>query len=431
MEVNIVDKSNWEKIIEVSVPYNDLVADIEAKLAEYKKKIKLEGFRKGKVPVHLIKQMFGKEIEAQVAEDKVSDILTKIGEQNGFVPISTAKIEDFHFDHEDGLKFKALVEIVPSIELQKYKDFKLEKRKYQVGDEDIDIALESLREQNAIVENVEDAAEVGHFVVADFQKLDRTGVPIIGEKYEDRYFELSENSKQEKNNLTDQLIGAKINETRHVLIPAQSKDKKETIENYSVTLKEIKKRTLPELDDEFSKDLGNFNDLEELKTRIREDLTRRFEEDYEKVFEEAIITELVKSNDFTIPEPMITNYLESLIENVNKTSKKKVDENEFRTEYRAEAIRRIKWMLISDQIVRRENLSISEDEINDYIEKLIERNRSDAVQIRTYYKRPETIKRLKDELLEAKVFKFVADHSKVVDKKVTRKDLQKKSDLVV
>ncbi|MBN1153437.1 trigger factor [candidate division KSB1 bacterium] len=431
MDVKIVDKSNWEKIIEVTVPYDDLVVDIDAKYNDYKKNIKLEGFRKGKVPVNLIKQMFGKEIEAQVAEEKISDILSEISKKNEFIPISSAKIEDFQFNREKGLAFKALLEIVPSIELQKYKDFKLEKKVYQVDDEDVATALESIREQNAIVENIDDPAEVGHFVVADFQKLDRTGVPIIGEKYDDRYFQLIENTKHEEHHLTDQLVGANINETRHVNLPATTQDGKESIEKYSVTLKEIKKRSLPELNDEFSKDLGDFENLDDLKARIREDLARRFDQEYNELFEQAIITEVVKSHDFTVPEPMIHNYLDSLVENVKKRSKEAVDEQALRSEYRGETIRRIKWMLIQDEIVKAENLSISDDEINDHIETLASNPQMDAIKVRSYYRKPEHLNHLKDDLLERKVIKFIADQSKVKEKKVTRKDLQKKSDLIV
>ena len=431
LDVNIIDKSNWEKTVEVSIPYNDLIEDFEKKYKDYKKNIKLEGFRKGKVPVTLIKQMFGKEIEAQVAEEKISVILEDISKDNKFVPISPARVEEFNFDVDTGLKFKALIEIVPSIEIEKYKAFDLEKEIYQLDDEDVDEAISSIRQQHAVMENVEDPVEVGHYLVADFQKLDDSGVPLIGEKFEDRYFQLTADSEDEGNNLSSQLVGAKIEETRRITLTNKDQDQNEITDNFSVTIKEIKKQVLPELDDEFARDLGDFENLEALKKGVREDLEKRTKNEYDKKFEETIINEVVKANEIEVPEPMIKNYLDSLIENVKKNSQQQVDEANLRNEYRGEAIRRIKWMLINDKIVELEKLEVSNEDVDNRITEMLEGIKQNAAQYKSYYNRPENRDRMKSELLDKKVFQFIADNSTVKEKKISRKDLQKDSKIIV
>lgn len=429
MDVTINEKSNWEKEVEVALTTAELEPDFNNAYKDYKKKIRLEGFRQGKVPLDLIKKLYGKEIEVHVAEDKIPDILEEINKENKLTLISPAKIEEFSYDKENGLKFKALIEHVPEIELDKYKELALEKELYEISDVDVDEALKNLQEQHSTMNTIEADAHIDHFIVADFQKIDTTGVPIIGQKFENRFFQLTHSDKEEDDNqLTDQLIGVKAGDTRKIQIAIENQQQ---IDHYEVTVKEVKEKVLPEINDEFAKDAGDYDNLDELKSKLADDLKARFDEDYDYIFRQKIINELVKANSFTLPEPMIQNYLEAVVKKAWEDSKgKPVDENTIRNEHRPEAIRQFKWILIRDKVSELENIKVEAEEIDTYIEDLIKKNENSRMQITNYYRKEENRERLETDLLEKKITQFVADHSNIIEKKLNREDFEKKSNII-
>ena len=432
MDVNIVDKSNWEKTVEVTVPYVHFKEDFEKAYRDYKKNIKLGGFRKGKVPVSLIKQMFGNEIEAKAAEEKVTEILKDISKEYKLKPISPARIEKISFTKEDGLKLKVFWEVVPEIELEDYKTLSLEREVYQVEEEDMADALENLREQNAVETNLDEEAQIGHIIVADFQKLESTGIPIVGEKYENRAIQLLKNDSEAENEVIEQFVGLKVGDTRNVRFPRiDPQSQQQVMDEFSVTVKEVKKKELPELDDEFAKDLGDFENLEELKSKLQENLAHSFKRDYEQKFTEKIIDELVKVNQFELPEPMIKNYLDLLIEQMKKSTKNEINEEQIRTNYRADTIRRLKWTMIKDKISELEDVKLSDSEIDDYIEKLAEDNKKNSLQIKNYYRNEENRNKLEDDLSEQKIVQFLVENAEITEKIITRNDLKNESKIIV
>jgi trigger factor len=430
LEVNITEKSNWERTLEVTLARDELLGDIEKKLKEYKKTIKLEGFRKGKVPMPMIRKIFGKEIESIVAEEKIPDIISEINKEHKFSLISPAKVDDFSYSEKDGLSFKAAIEIAPDIELKKYKGLSLEQDVYKVGKEDVEEAMNNLREQQPVMNNVEGAAEAGHHIVADFQKLDEGGHPIIGEKFENRYFELMKDDSDEKDDLTDQLVGVKIGETRNVKITYTTPENQEQTNHYAVDVKEIKEKSLPELDDDFAKDVGEFSSLEALKEDVKKNLEQRFKEEYDQRFEERIIDELIHNNVFDVPEPMIYNYLDYLVDSMQRSQRGNPDKNAMRDQYRGEAIRRIKWMMIREKIVELEDVKIEDSDVDAHIDQLIEGDPKSKMQIKNYYRNEKNREQLKDNLLEQSVFKLLTENAKIKKNNVTRKDLQKKSKII-
>ena len=431
MDVTINEKSNWEKEVEVTLSAAELEPDFTKTYKDYKKKIRLEGFRQGKVPLDLIKKLYGKEIEAHVAEEKIPDILDEISVEHNLQLISPAKIQEFSYDKENGLKFKALIEHVPEIELDQYKDLSVEKQVYEVGDADVEEALKNLQEQQATMNTIEEEAQIEHFVVADFQKIDASGVPMVGQKFENRFFFFLRSEKEDDNQLVDQLIGVKAGDSRRVQLKMQTPQDQEQIDHFEVSVKEVKEKILPEINDEFAKDAGDYENLDDLKSKLTDDLKTRFAEDYDYIFRQKIIDELVKANKFELPEPMVENYLQAVIRKAREDSKgQRVDENEIRNEHRAEAIRQFKWILIRDKVAELEDIKVEEKEINDYIDDMVKKNENNRMQIMNYYRKPENRDRLETDLLEKKITQFVADHSEVTEKKIDREDFEKKSNII-
>ncbi|MBN2009706.1 trigger factor [candidate division KSB1 bacterium] len=432
MDVNIIDKSSWEKTIEVEVPTTELENDFEEAYKKYKQRIQLEGFRKGKVPIDLIKKIFGKEIQSEVAEKKVSDILADIGEEHKYSPISPAKLDSFDYTSENGLKFTAMLEIVPDIQLDKYTGFKVERDVYKVDDEDINETLTSVQKQHAEMVTVDGPAQMGYFVVADFQRLDSSGVLIVGEKFENRYIRLDEKQGDEPDELSPQLVGLRAGDEKRVELKHTHHDTHEQhVDIYSIKIKEVKEEKLPALDDEFAKDVGDYETLAELKEKLKEDLIARAKRENEDVLHERIINEIVKANNFEIPEPMIKNYLDQVVQSMQRNSyQQQINENELREEYRGEAIRRLKWQLSKDKICEVEKIEVTDAEVDAKIEELASKNEKGAIQIRNYYRTGENKERLKEDLLDQKVFEFLKENVDIKEKKLSRKDIQKASKII-
>ncbi|NIR51680.1 trigger factor [candidate division KSB1 bacterium] len=426
MKSNITKQGNNQRVIEVDVPDEELSPHFDAAFKKYQKNIRLEGFRKGKVPLSLVKKLYGEEIKNEAIDDVVQSVFKEVSQKENLRPIAPAKLEDVKYEPNEGLQFKAVVEVYPEVELRTYKGVSVEKENYQVGEDDVAAALEDVREGMAVMEPVEEEAQEGHFILADFQQIDVSGVPVIGKKFEDRLFQLGSNSVNFE--LSDQLIGVKPGETRRIefRLPTGNPDPEdERKEYYNVEVKEIKSKQLPDLDDELAKDTGKFETLAELKTDIKNQLMKQTEMNSRQKLRHSIIDEVLKKNTIDIPETLVQNYLNAIIESAKKDSNGQVDEEAIKNEYRARAIWNIKWELVKDKIAELENIEVTEEDKKQFISRFAEERGVDEKQFRKTLKNKRGQNRFEDEILEAKVLDLLEKHAKIKQRKVTRKDLEK------
>jgi len=428
LEVNITDYAEYEKQIEVTVPYDDLTPKFDESYKKYKKSIQLEGFRKGKVPLGLIKKVFGSKIEQEVAENSVSDYLQQVIEEHKIKFHNVEKIESLEFNKEAGLKFTAIVKVEPEITLKKYKGLTIEKEIYEVTDDDINLSLDELREKHATMSNIDGEAKEGHFIIADLQKTDGAGHPLIGERYENQYIQIS--GENADDNFSNQLLGVKAGESRQITIPTP--DNEETKEEfYQFDVKEIKEKILPELDDEFAKDLGDHENLDQLKEMVRNNIEKQKQAEDKQKFHNELIDQVIKSNDFDLPDFLIEDFLDNFAKNIKKDSKKDVDEKELKEHYRADAIWNLRWMAIRDKISEVEEIKIDDSEVENHIENLVKNAGDNAVNVRKFYRDKKNRERMIGELFDKKVVDLIAENSKIKEKTVNFKKLKKAQDLIV
>ncbi len=432
MEVRIEEQGQWERAVEVKVPYEKLVAKFDEAYAKYKKTIQWEGFRKGKVPLDLIKKALGTKIEREVAEDSIPDFLEKAVKENNLKLYDISKLESFSYDRATGLQFKAIIKIQPEIELKKYKALEVEKEIYQITDDDLNEFIENLREQHASMSTFDGEAQHGHYIVADIQGVDVAGLPLIGQKYENRYFYLDD--EETDASFVDQLIGVKAGETRRVKLPVQSQDPnhpENQYEYYDVSVKEIKQKELPALDDEFAKDIGPYETLDQLKDAIRKNLELQAQERAKQNLTNRIMDEVIKSNPIELPDYMIDNFLEAFISDMKNDQPQQNDSEQLRERYRTDAIWNLKWLLILEKIAELENLKVEEAEINDYIEVMAKLAGKNGVAIRKKYRDPKKRDQVMHKILEKKVLDLLTSNAIITDKIVTYRDVQRTQDLIV
>lgn len=424
MDAKITRQGNFERVVEVDVPESELTPHFDKAYQKYKKNIKLEGFRKGKVPMGLVKQLYGDAIKGETIDDVVQSVFQEVRIKEGLRPVAPAKLEDVDYSPENGLHFKAVVEVVPEIELKNYTGLSVERETYQVDDKDVEQALEEYRERMATMEPVEGAAAEGHFIVVDFQQVDASGVPIIGKKFDDRLIELS--NREQSAEMTQQLVGVKAGETRRVELDSyDEKGNKQERVYYSADVKEIKSKQLPVLDDELAKDIGGFETLKDLQDDIRTRLVNRSDFNANRGLRNRLIDELLKKNEFELPESMVTNYLDAIVEGARKDTSRPFDEDAIRTEYRPSAVWTLKWQLAKDRLLELESISINDDDKNQMIARLAEQQGVDEKEIKKSLRGKQAQSRFDDDVLEGKTLDFLQERAKVKEKKLTRKDLEK------
>lgn len=434
MESKITQKGNFEKVVEVDVPEAELAPHFDSIYKKYQKNVKLQGFRKGKVPLSLIKKLYGDAMKGEAIEEVVQSVLREVRDKENLRLVAPAKLEDINYDPEKGLHFKAVCEVAPDIELKNYRGLSVEREVYEVDDQDVSDALNDVREQMAVMQPVETAAEDGHFVLADLQQVDATGLPIIGKKFKDRYFQIVTNNSNNKD-FTEQLIGAKPGDKRRIELDSNDNSNSPNKENkkdyFEVRIKEIKSKQVPELDDGLAKDTGKFESLDELKTDLRSKLTKQAQVNARSRLRRRIIDEVLKKNSFDLPESMINNYLDVFVENAKKESKEPFDEEELRNHYRPTAVWNLKWELVKDKLREAENLSVSDEDKDVFISRLAEERDIEEKQVRKSLKDKRAQRQFEEDVIEDKVLNYLEVNAKIKDKKITRKDIEKAQKLAV
>ena len=404
MEYQIQRGDNWHNVISVTVPAVEVKPALDERYASLKN-IRIEGFRKGKVPAHLVKKMYGKQVEAEAFNPFISQAYQQIFKENEFDFLSAPEVQNITFDEQTGLGFEFHFDIRPIIEVTGLSGMPVERIVFDVTEEDVEKTLQRLQQQNAMVHNVDGEAQTGHFVICDLQELDRTGVPVLGRKLDDRVIELKEGDE-----ITEQLIGVKAGEERRVRVtnekPATATLEVQQDEHiiYQVQVKEIKERRLPSLDDEFAKDLGPYESMEAVRADIMTRLQAQAQSDSMSHFRQALEDELIKRNAVEVPPSMLEKYLEAVVEDTRKRSNSKMDVEQLRSIFRPMAIRSVKWILLREQLIRDFQFTITDEELETRLSAIAATGEKGEQHVQELRNKEELLRRFKDGMEEEKVY---------------------------
>ena len=384
IKVEKTDKKNEVKLsftIEAE-KFEEGIQKVYAKSAKY---ITIPGFRKGKAPYKIVEKQYGAQI---FYEDAFNEIVPEIYEKElkeaKIEAVSKPDIDITQMEKGKDLIFTAVVQTKPEVELGKYKGIEIEKIEYTVNDEDVENELKSMQEKNARLVTVEDrAVEEGDTATIDFEGF-VDGVAFDGGKAENHDLEIGSGSFIP--GFEDQIVGMKIDEEKDIIVtfPEEyiSKDLAGKEATFKVKLHEIKKKEVPELDDEFAKDVSEFDTLAELKNSIKEKLEKQMQDKAKYEKEKAVIKGVCDNTKLDIPEAMVETEIDNMVKDMEKRMSYqglKLDqylkminktESEFRKEYEPQAIEAIKSRLVLEAIVKKEDLKASDEEITEKIKEM-------------------------------------------------------------
>ncbi len=363
--------------------FDNAIKKVYFKNAKY---FNIPGFRKGKAPQKIVEKYYGTEI---FYEDAFNDIAGEVYDnaikENKIEAVSRPQIDIVKMEKGQDLVFTAVVQTKPEVELGKYKGVEIEKIEYKVSNEDVEKELKQMQEKNARIINVETPAEKGNTTVIDFEGF-VDGVPFEGGKAEGHSLELGSNTFIP--GFEDQIVGMKIDEEKdiNVKFPEEyfSKELAGKDAVFKVKVHEIKKKELPELDDEFAKDVSEFDTLKELKDSIKERLEKQNSDraKYEK--EDAAVKAVVADIKVDIPSGMIDLEIDNMIKDMEQRMSYQglkleqylkmlgKTESEFRKEYEPQAIESIKSRLALEAVIKKEKIEATDEEVKNKIKEMAE-----------------------------------------------------------
>jgi len=410
--------------ISVEIPAEEVTRETETLIQKYQKVARLPGFRAGHVPASIIRQRFKEDLKSDVVEALVPRYFRKEAEKLGMVPVSQPRVTDLHIHEGEPLRFKASFEIMPEIPVEGYKELRADHPQIEVKDEEVDEALNNVREQHATFTTIE-GSPLGD---GDFAQASMDGRPKDeGDKTQPVHMDevlIEIGGKNTVPEFSANLRAANAGETREfeVVYPVDLNDKRLAGKTfiYTVKINAIKQKTLPDLNDEFAKELGEFTSLDQVRKQIRENMIAERKHNAEREAKDKLVAELVKRNDFEVPESLVDRQIDLRLERglralaaqgMKMEDMKKMDLPRLRAGQRDQAVQDVKSSLLLDRIAELEKIEVSDDELNHELEALAHQSKQAPEAVRTRLTQDGGLDRIRNRIRSEKTLEFLYHQS--------------------
>jgi trigger factor len=425
IEASMSDANSTKRSLEIEVPAEVVSRETAAILAKYQKMARLPGFRRGKVPASVLRQRFGNDIRSEVVESLVPRFFREEARKQGLQPVSQPQVTDLQLEEGQPLRFKAEFEVLPEVDISGYENLQIEKPDTNVTDDEVNAALERLREQQAAYTAVDEDRALTD---GDFAQVSLSGAPQSDAPAASPEATPSEAQKPAPVHMDEVLVevggqntvrefsenlrGARAGEERafDVTYPEDAPEPRLAGKTLTYTLKVlgIKRKSTPELNDDFARELSNdLQTLDDLRKRIREGLEQEKRHEAEHRGKESILEQLVQRHDFPVPESMVARQIDVRLERglralaaqgMTAEQMRKMDLDRLRAGQREAATKEVKSTLILDRIADKENITISDEELNRELEALSQQSRQPLETLRTRLEQEGTLERLRSRL---------------------------------
>ncbi len=413
--------SNTKREIEIEIPAEEVARETETLIGKYQKLARIPGFRRGHVPASVIRQRFSQDIQNDVVDALIPKHFRKETTKLGLIPVSQPRVTDLHLHDNEPLKFKASFEVMPEIKVEGYKELRADKPEITVTDEEVQHALDDIREQRATYTSIEGRA----LADADFAQVSLDGKPNV-ESADSKPVHMDDilveiGGKNTMPEFTENLRGAQAGDVKtfEVNYPEDSKDKRLAGKTftYTVNVQALKQKALPELNDEFAKELGQeFNTLDEVRKRIREGMEAERKHTAERESKDKLLTELVKRNEFEVPEALVERQIDVRLERglraltaqgMKPEDIKKMDFTRMRAGQRDQALQEVKASLLLEKVADEEKIEVGDEEIDREVQALAEQSKQTPEAIRARLTRDGALDRIRNRIRHEKTLEFL------------------------
>ncbi len=416
-------KDGVKREISVEIPAEEVARETETIVQKYQKVARLPGFRSGHVPASIIKQRFKEDLKSDVVEALVPRYFRKEAEKLGLIPVSQPQVTDLHIHDGEPLRFKATFEIMPEIVVEGYKELRAEHPEIVVTEEEVNQAVQDLREQHASYSPIEgraiadgDFAQVALEGKSKDAAKDAEGGPV---KMDEILVEIG--GKNTVAEFSENLRGTNAGDERtfDVKYPDDYSDKRlaGTTFSYSVKVQAIKQKTLPEMTDDFAKELGNdFQTFDQVQKRIREQMETERRHASEREGKEKLMAELVKRNEFKVPEALVERQVDLRLERglralaaqgMKPEDMKGMDFPRLRAGQREGAEQEVKSSLLLERIAELEKLDVTDEEMNREIESIAGQAKQTTEAVRARLTEDGALDRIRHRIRNEKALDFL------------------------
>lgn len=406
--------------VEITVPVDEVARETDRVIANIQQKAKLPGFRPGKAPVALIRAKFSRQVREDVLENLLPKFFKKKMEEEELQPVSRPSVKDVEFKEGEPLKFKAEFEVAPEIELKEYRGVLVHYHEPEVTDKDIDKRIAEIREQKAQYVNVEPRPVAdGDYAVVSLDSVSGVAEPIHQDE-----MQLKVGDPDTLPVFSETLRGMSPEEEKEFEVTYPEDYGKENLAGKTVRfrmkLKMIRTKELPELNDEFAQDLGDYPTLNDLREAIRKSIFQDREYAAQSKAKDELIERLVEAHDFPVPEAYVERQIESQLESQFRSlaergidpSKLKIDWNKLKEAQRPKALQAVKASLIVDKIAERESIHATNDEVDHEVQRIAKQEREPVAATRKKLEKEGLIGRIAYQIRSNKTMNFLFEHAR-------------------
>lgn len=422
--VEVEETSSWERVVAIRVPVSEWDQARGKVLVGIRKKANLPGFRKGKVPAKMVESHYAQEIAYDALDWLLPRAWHQATHELELATVNDPEFSDIDFGGDSGeFAFKATVQVRPEVSISGFKGIKVTWYREPQPEDGVENTLKQIRESRAEFADVERECADGDRVTVDFSQMEADGIPLVGTEVKGHAFELG--SAYVLDAFSDGIRGMKLSEERVFPVNYPDDYDQETLagetRQFKATLQKVEEKKLPDLDDEFAAQVGEFASLKELEDRISSNIKAEIDQRNQGRLETALVQSLLAVNEFEIPPAMVDNYTEHLIADQEQRGGREMEAAE-----RTQAAEQMKpgaefalkrWFLL-EAVSRQESFETSDEEFEKHLQELAEAESGDIDSIRQSVERAGAEGRIREDLLHRKVFAFLQDQAKIKEEEI-------------
>ena len=420
MQVIVNEVGGLTKKLKIVLPKEEVSKELDAGFRKIKNEAKIKGFRRGKVPRHILEQKYGQQVRAEVAEKLVQATYFDAVEKEKLDVVAHPEIKTPVFEEDGSFSYEAEVDTRPQFELQDYKGIEIEKEEVVVTKEEIDSEIEKLRKEMAPLRSVEDrAAKESDIVIVDFDGFHE------GEQMKQVHGEnvnVDVGTGRHGQEFENKLVGMKKGDESSVEVDFSSETPNPVLAGkkveFRIKVNDIKERVLPEFDDEFAKDVGEeFESLELLRSHIREKIKVEKEQSLEGTISDRIMDKLIGANQFDVPARLVQYEINEYINQTEQTLKRGgltleaagINKAEAEERYHETAVKRVRGDFILKKIAELEDIKVLDDDLDNGFARIAKQYNMTIPEVKGYFKSRDDMLPFINELLNEKILKFLRE----------------------
>jgi trigger factor len=418
-------EATCKRELDLEIPAEAVQKAVDRVAKEFARVARVPGFRPGKAPITLIRRKFADDIKSEVLQSLVPEQIERAVTENKMVPVTQPQVDKVDFAESGPVKFRATFEVLPEFDLGQYKDLEIEVEDHKIEDADVDKAIEELRDRAATFV----PAEARPIADGDYAQLKLKGIPAGGgETLEAESVLCHVGGEETMDAFNQNLRGANTGDHKNfdVSYPSDYPDPKLQGKTYSyvVEVLGIKEKKRPELTDEFAKDLGEGQTVEELRAKVRENLEAARSHRLNEQAREKLLAKIVQSHDFPVPQALVEHQMDSRLERTVRSLAAQgvdpravnVDWVALRSRQKDRAAEDVKAELLLDRIGSAENIDVTDEDVEKEIESIAQRSGESATVVRANLTRHGALDRMKSKLRSEKTLDWLCRNSRTTTK---------------